>query len=181
MRLLTWQLGVAATRSQNGGGNVDRNGWETKQPSETRTSVSLSQTITSEIMADSASESDTDGAGSSLATPQCSSSSPSSIKQPGIVISPFRLEELTNRLASLQQENKVLKIELETFKLKCKALQQENRDLRKASVTIVSPDVFHVRSGFVHICFWEIRDLRVWIWCFARRVRRRGAFSRLDG
>lgn len=54
------------------------------------------------------------------------------------MISPFRLEELTNRLASLQQENKVLKIELETYKLKCKALQEENRDLRKASVTIVS-------------------------------------------
>lgn len=59
-------------------------------------------------------------------------------KAGGIVISPFRLEELTNRLASLQQENKVLKIELETYKLKCKALQEENRDLRKASVTIVS-------------------------------------------
>ncbi|XP_039575536.1 coiled-coil domain-containing protein 6 [Passer montanus] len=57
-------------------------------------------------------------------------------KAGGIVISPFRLEELTNRLASLQQENKVLKIELETYKLKCKALQEENRDLRKASVTI---------------------------------------------
>uniref|UniRef100_A0A3B3R4N1 Coiled-coil domain containing 6b n=2 Tax=Paramormyrops kingsleyae TaxID=1676925 RepID=A0A3B3R4N1_9TELE len=88
----------------------------------------------SAIMADSASESDTDGAGSSTAVPQCSSSSASG--KPGIVISPFRLEELTNRLASLQQENKVLKIELETFKLKCKALQEENRDLRKASVTI---------------------------------------------
>ncbi|KAJ8396022.1 hypothetical protein AAFF_G00025540 [Aldrovandia affinis] len=83
------------------------------------------------IMADSASESDTDGAGSSTAAPQSASSS-----KTGIVISPFRLEELTNRLASLQQENKVLKIELETFKLKCKALQEENRDLRKASVTI---------------------------------------------
>lgn len=87
-------------------------------------------------MADSASESDTDGAGSSSATPMSSSASNSS--KPGIVISQFRLEELTNRLASLQQENKVLKIELETFKLKCKALQEENRDLRKASVTIVS-------------------------------------------
>lgn len=87
-------------------------------------------------MADSASESDTDGASSSAATPQCPSSS--STSKPGVVISPFRLEELTNRLASLQQENKVLKIELETFKLKCKALQEENRDLRKASVTIVS-------------------------------------------
>ncbi|CAG10081.1 unnamed protein product [Tetraodon nigroviridis] len=87
-------------------------------------------------MADSASESDTDGAGSSSATPM--SSSASNAGKPSIVISQFRLEELTNRLASLQQENKVLKIELETFKLKCKALQEENRDLRKASVTIVT-------------------------------------------
>ncbi|KAG5266412.1 hypothetical protein AALO_G00231770 [Alosa alosa] len=83
-------------------------------------------------MADS--ESDTDGAGSSSATPMSSTASTSS--KPGILISQFRLEELTNRLASLQQENKVLKIELETFKLKCKSLQEENRDLRKASVTI---------------------------------------------
>ncbi|XP_041117155.1 coiled-coil domain-containing protein 6 [Polyodon spathula] len=81
-------------------------------------------------MADSASESDTDGAGSGSAALQSSST------KAGIVISPFRLEELTNRLASLQQENKVLKIELETYKLKCKALQEENRELRKASVTI---------------------------------------------
>ncbi|XP_051724491.1 coiled-coil domain-containing protein 6a [Ctenopharyngodon idella] len=100
-------------------------------------------------MADSASESDTDGAGSSSssATPQssCTSAAASNTtttttnaatKAQGVVISQSRLEELTNRLASLQQENKVLKIELETFKLKCKALQEENRDLRKASVTI---------------------------------------------
>ncbi|KAG7277430.1 hypothetical protein CRUP_016333, partial [Coryphaenoides rupestris] len=87
-------------------------------------------------MADSASESDTDGAGSSSATPMSSSSAASNSGKPSVVISQFRLEELTNRLASLQQENKVLKIELETFKLKCKALQEENRDLRKASVTI---------------------------------------------
>ncbi|KAF7247180.1 Coiled-coil domain-containing protein 6 [Varanus komodoensis] len=95
-------------------------------------------------MADSASESDTDGAGGSGggapgALPGCPSGpgSAGNTKAGGIVISPFRLEELTNRLASLQQENKVLKIELETYKLKCKALQEENRDLRKASVTIV--------------------------------------------
>ncbi len=29
-------------------------------------------------------------------------------------------------------------MELETYKLRCKTLQEENRDLRKASVTIVS-------------------------------------------
>lgn len=110
-------------------------------------------------MADSASESDTDGAGGSgggggggsagSLTAGGPAAGPGSGvaggggggsggKAGGIVISPFRLEELTNRLASLQQENKVLKIELETYKLKCKALQEENRDLRKASVTIVS-------------------------------------------
>lgn len=104
-------------------------------------------------MADSASESDTDGAGSSSATPMSSSASNSG--KPSIVISQFRLEELTNRLASLQQENKVLKIELETFKLKCKALQEENRDLRKASVTIVS-NVSQLTSytlfSFNHLC-----------------------------
>ncbi|MGH0124103.1 UNVERIFIED_CONTAM: hypothetical protein FKN15_018184 [Acipenser sinensis] len=77
-------------------------------------------------MADSTSESDTDAVGSVQ----------SASSKAGIIISPFRLEELTNRVASLQQENKVLKIELETYKLKCKALQEENRELRKASVTI---------------------------------------------
>eukprot|EP00069_Balaena_mysticetus_P002345 bmy_04041T0 len=45
------------------------------------------------------------------------------------------LEELIKHLASLQQ-NKVFKVQLETYKLKCKALQEENRGLRKASVTI---------------------------------------------
>uniref|UniRef100_A0A8C5MGI7 Coiled-coil domain containing 6 n=1 Tax=Leptobrachium leishanense TaxID=445787 RepID=A0A8C5MGI7_9ANUR len=86
-------------------------------------------------MADSASESDTDGGGGNINSAAMQTSASTSSKS-GIVISPFRLEELTNRLASLQQENKVLKIELETYKLKCKALQEENRDLRKASVTI---------------------------------------------
>lgn len=114
-----------------------------------RTATSSTRRRARDTMADSASESDTDGAGSSSssATPHSSSAAAShttttttnaASKVPGVVISQSRLEELTNRLASLQQENKVLKIELETFKLKCKALQEENRDLRKASVTIVS-------------------------------------------
>ncbi|XP_032890230.1 coiled-coil domain-containing protein 6 [Amblyraja radiata] len=85
-------------------------------------------------MADSASESDTDPAGTSSALPPAPT--PAACSKAGIVISASKLEELSNRLASLQQENKVLKIELETYKLKCKALQEENRDLRKASVTI---------------------------------------------
>lgn len=48
-------------------------------------------------------------------------------------------EQMQKRIQSLQQENTVLKMELETFKLKCKNLQEENKELRKASVNIVSP------------------------------------------
>ncbi|KAI8521224.1 Coiled-coil domain-containing protein 6 [Branchiostoma belcheri] len=72
-------------------------------------------------MADSASEmsesESTDGGGSKATSPT---------------------EELHNRISSLQQENRVLKIELETFRMRCKALQEENKALRKASVSIVS-------------------------------------------
>ncbi|XP_019620234.1 PREDICTED: coiled-coil domain-containing protein 6-like isoform X2 [Branchiostoma belcheri] len=70
-------------------------------------------------MADSASEmsesESTDGGGSKATSPT---------------------EELHNRISSLQQENRVLKIELETFRMRCKALQEENKALRKASVSI---------------------------------------------
>ena len=38
----------------------------------------------------------------------------------------------------LKQENRVLKMELETCKLRCKGLQEENRALRQLSVSIVS-------------------------------------------
>ena len=43
-----------------------------------------------------------------------------------------------NLIARLKQENRVLKMELETFKIRCKQLQEENRALRQASVSIVS-------------------------------------------
>ena len=51
-------------------------------------------------------------------------------------------------------------MELETYKLRCKTLQEENRDLRKASVTIVSTKymlvwvtlgIFALLSVFVRI------------------------------
>lgn len=45
-------------------------------------------------------------------------------------------EEHAKRMESIQQENRVLKMEVETFKLKCKQLQEDNRELRKASVSI---------------------------------------------
>ncbi|CAG9825307.1 unnamed protein product [Phaedon cochleariae] len=50
--------------------------------------------------------------------------------------SPVTREQLQKRIESLQQQNRVLKCELETYKLRVKALQEENRDLRKASVII---------------------------------------------
>ena len=43
-----------------------------------------------------------------------------------------------NRIVSLQQENRVLKMELEMYKLRTKSLQEENKALRQASVSIVS-------------------------------------------
>ena len=51
--------------------------------------------------------------------------------------SPVTREQLQKRIESLQQQNRVLKVELETYKLRVKALQEENRGLRQASVIIV--------------------------------------------
>jgi len=50
--------------------------------------------------------------------------------------SPVTREQLQKRIESLQQQNRVLKVELETYKLRVKSLQEENRALRQASVTI---------------------------------------------
>jgi len=41
-----------------------------------------------------------------------------------------------NRIASLLQANRVLKVELEMYKLRCKQMAEENKNLRKASVSI---------------------------------------------
>lgn len=43
-----------------------------------------------------------------------------------------------NRIASLEQQNRVLKMELEMYKLRCKQMKEENKGLRQASVSIVS-------------------------------------------
>ncbi|XP_052820566.1 LOW QUALITY PROTEIN: coiled-coil domain-containing protein 6-like [Mya arenaria] len=45
-------------------------------------------------------------------------------------------EQLKKRVESLQQENRVLKVELETYKLKCKQLAEEKQELKKMSVNI---------------------------------------------
>lgn len=49
---------------------------------------------------------------------------------------PMSKEQLEKRIESLIQENRVLKIEIETFKIRVKQLQEENKELRKASVNI---------------------------------------------
>ena len=52
---------------------------------------------------------------------------------------PPRYEDIESaRLATVIQENAVLKSELELLRLKCKNLVEENKRLRQASVTIVS-------------------------------------------
>jgi coiled-coil domain-containing protein 6 len=51
--------------------------------------------------------------------------------------SPVTREQLHKRIESLQQGNKVLRMELESLKQRFKQLQEENRHLRQASVTIV--------------------------------------------
>ncbi|XP_059614837.1 coiled-coil domain-containing protein 6 isoform X2 [Phlebotomus argentipes] len=50
--------------------------------------------------------------------------------------SPVSREQLTKRIESLQQQNRVLKVEMETYKIRVKVLQEENRALRQASVII---------------------------------------------
>jgi len=50
--------------------------------------------------------------------------------------SPVTREQLQKRIESLQQQNRVLNVELETYKLRVKSLQEENKALRQASVNI---------------------------------------------
>ena len=49
-----------------------------------------------------------------------------------------QVEQLQKRVESLQQENRVLKVVLDTYKLKCKQLSEEKQELKRASVNIVS-------------------------------------------
>ena len=55
--------------------------------------------------------------------------------------SPVSREQLQKRIESLQQQNKVLKCELDTYKLRVKSLQEENRAIRQASVHIQVRDL----------------------------------------
>lgn len=49
---------------------------------------------------------------------------------------PLSKEQLDKRITSLVQENRVLKLEIDTYKMRVKVLQEENKELRKASVNI---------------------------------------------
>lgn len=51
--------------------------------------------------------------------------------------SPGSRDQLQKRIDSLMQQNRVYKVELETYKIRVKVLQEENRALRQASVIIV--------------------------------------------
>ncbi|XP_026817214.1 coiled-coil domain-containing protein 6 isoform X1 [Rhopalosiphum maidis] len=50
--------------------------------------------------------------------------------------SPITREQMQKRIDSLQQQNRVLKVELETYKLKMKAMDEECKRLRETSVYI---------------------------------------------
>lgn len=50
--------------------------------------------------------------------------------------SPVSREQLQKRIESLTQQNKVLKAELDTYKIRVKVVQEENRTLKQASVII---------------------------------------------
>uniref|UniRef100_A0A915HVU1 Coiled-coil domain-containing protein 6 n=1 Tax=Romanomermis culicivorax TaxID=13658 RepID=A0A915HVU1_ROMCU len=63
---------------------------------------------------------------------ETSSTDASGLKPP----SPATREQLAKRMESLIQENRVLMVELETYKLRVKTLQEENRALKQASVLI---------------------------------------------
>lgn len=72
--------------------------------------------------------------------------------------SPVTREQLQKRIESLQQQNRVLKVELETYKLRVKALQEENRGLRQASVFIVSYKNVYL-----------IRERKIYVGCYTKR------------
>ena len=45
-------------------------------------------------------------------------------------------EQLDKRVESLVQENRVLKMEIDTYKLRVRSLQEDNKELRKIGVNI---------------------------------------------
>lgn len=88
--------------------------------------------------------------------------------------SPITREQLQKRIESLQQQNRVLKVELDTYKLRVKALQEENRSLRQASVIIVSvssSSIFFLKklASFFYLVFSK---LQIVIFLFSKVIPR---------
>lgn len=63
--------------------------------------------------------------------------------------SPITREQMQKRIDSLQQQNRVLKVELETYKLKMKAMDEECKRLRETSVYIVSIKLLLFKLNFI--------------------------------
>ena len=61
-------------------------------------------------------------------------------------------EQLAMRVESLQQENRVLRMEMETMRYRCKGLEQENKDLKRARVNIVR-DSAQPQYSFVQLIY----------------------------
>ena len=53
----------------------------------------------------------------------------------------IEIEQLQKQIDCLHQDNKVLNTELDTYKLRCNSFQQENLELRRSSVIIVSYNI----------------------------------------
>lgn len=101
-----------------GGGQGDDDGRGTPTPKDRRPSEDCSPM----------------GKGGPNSSPGSTGSSGSAMLPPPS--SPVSRDQLQKRIESLMQQNRVLKCELETYKLRVKSLQEENRGLRQASVHI---------------------------------------------
>lgn len=65
--------------------------------------------------------------------------------------SPITRDNMQKRIESLQQQNRVLKVELETYKLRVKGLQEENHRLLEQSVKIVSVAAVPLSVSFIEL------------------------------
>lgn len=69
------------------------------------------------------------------------------------LMTPNHIEYMQRRMESLQQENVVLKTELEKYKQRVKTLEDDNVRLRRASVSIVCFSSIFFSFLLLKICF----------------------------
>lgn len=70
--------------------------------------------------------------------------------------SPITRDNMQKRIESLQQQNRVLKVELETERLRSKGLTQENHRLLEQSVKIVS---LLIANDFLFLFYFSTQKL----------------------